>query len=94
MEINDIIWLDIFVDKIWTKHHVSTGEVEEVLNAAPKIRLIEKGDVKDENMYTAMGPTRGGRYLIIFFILKMNGMALVVSARDMSHKERRLYEKK
>ncbi|OHB70510.1 MAG: hypothetical protein A2W23_02860 [Planctomycetes bacterium RBG_16_43_13] len=94
MEINDIIWLDVFVDKIWSKHHVSTNEVDELLNAAPKIRLIEKGDVKDENMYTAMGQTRGGRYLCIFFILKIHGMALVVSARDMSHKERKLYEKK
>lgn len=94
MEINDIIWVDVFVYKIWKKHHVSTDEVEEILDAAPKIRFIERGDVKGENMYTAMGQTKSGRYLIVFFILKQNGRALIVSARDMTRRERKLYEKK
>lgn len=94
MEITDIIWIDLFVDKIWVKHHVKIDEVEEVLKSSPKIRFIEEGDVEGEDMYAAMGQTRNGRYLIVFFVLKKNGSALVVSARDMTKKERRLYEKK
>ena len=30
MEAREIIWLDIFVEKLWRKHHVRTEEVEEV----------------------------------------------------------------
>jgi len=33
------------------------------------------------------------RYLIIFFIFKKRGDALVLSARDMTHEERKRYEK-
>jgi len=94
MEVRDIIWVDAFVDKIWQKHHVKTEEVEEVLESSPKIRFIEQGDVKGENVYAAMGQTKGGRYLIVFFILKENKYALIISARDMSGREKKLYEKK
>ena len=94
MEVRDIIWVDVFVDKIWQKHHVKTEEVEEVLESSPKIRFIEQGDVKGENVYAALGQTKGGRYLIVFFILKENKYALIISARDMSGREKKLYEKK
>lgn len=94
MEIRDIIWIDVFVDKLWIKHHVSTEEVEEVLQSSPKVRFIEEGDVNGEDMYAAMGRTENGRYLIIFFISKKKGNVLVVSAREMTKKERKLYEKK
>lgn len=50
MEIQDIIWLDVFVEKIWRKHRVLTEEVEEALYESPEIRFIEKGDVKGENV--------------------------------------------
>jgi uncharacterized DUF497 family protein len=41
-----------------------------------------------------MGQTDAGRYLIIFFIFKTNGQVLILSARDMTKAERKLYEKK
>ena len=94
MEIQDIIWLDVFVEKLWRKHQVRAEEVEEVLYGSPKIRFIEKGDVKGENVYAAMGRSRAGRYLITFFIRKADNNALVISARDMTEKERKYYEKK
>ena len=68
--------------------------MEAVLKSSPKVRLIEDGDVEGENLYSAMGQTKSGRYLIVFFILKRQGGALVVSSREMSRKERRIYEKK
>lgn len=94
LEVQDIIWLDAFVEKLWRKHRVRTEEVEEMLCNSPKIRFIEKGDVEGEDIYAAMGRTRAGRYLITFFIRKRDNSALVISARDMTRKERRYYEKK
>ena len=45
-------------------------------------------------MYTALGQTDGDRYLIVFFILKQQRQALIVSARDMTGSERKRYERK
>ncbi|MGA7875871.1 MAG: BrnT family toxin [Desulfoferrobacter sp.] len=94
MEIQDIIWLDVFVEKLWHKHRVTTGEVEEMLFNVPKVRFIEKGDVKEEDVYAAMGRSHAGRYLITFFIRKEHNRALIISARDMSKNERKFYEKR
>ena len=57
-------------------------------------RCIETGDVAGEDIYAAMGQTEAGRYLIVFFVYKTTGEALVISARDMTRKERRAYGKK
>lgn len=55
---------------------------------------MEKGRVKGEDLYSALGRTDGGRYLSVFFILKENKQALVITARDMKESERRRYAKK
>lgn len=49
--------------------------------------------VASEDMYTALGQTSAGRYLIIFFIHKLNQNALIVTARDMNKGERKYYAK-
>ncbi len=41
-----------------------------------------------------MGQTDAGRYLIVDFIRKAGGIALVISARDMDSRERRQYGRK
>ncbi|MDT5159069.1 MAG: uncharacterized protein QOC99_803 [Acidobacteriota bacterium] len=94
MNINNIVWLTQFVEKIERKHGVSADEVEEVFNNHPRFQRIERGDVAGENLYRALGQTDGGRYLAVFFIHKGRGGALVISARDASLKERRSYGKK
>ena len=94
MEVREIIWLDVFVEKLWRKHRVQIEEVEEVLTADPRVRRVARGNVAGEDVYSAMGRTANGRYLSVFFVLKTGGRALVISARDMSSKERRLYAKK
>ena len=48
-------------------------------------------DIEGENLYTALGQTEDGRYLIVFFIHKATNEALVISAREMTKKERRSY---
>ena len=88
MEVREVIWLDAFVDKLWRKHHVRIEEVEDVLYGSPRIRKVARGDVAGEDVYAALGQTAAGRYLSVFFILKAGARALVISARDMSAKER------
>ncbi|MFQ5616011.1 MAG: BrnT family toxin [Anaerolineales bacterium] len=69
-------------------------EVEEVFASRPKIRFMEKGDVPGEDMYIALGRTYAGRYLAVLFIYKADRQALVISARNMAKKERKIYARK
>ena len=92
MKIKEIIWLEDIVEKIERKHNVKRGEIIDALGSRPKFRFVEKGHQKGENVYAALGQTSGGRYLIVFFVYKKNGRALILSARDMTKSERRLYE--
>jgi uncharacterized DUF497 family protein len=94
LKIAGIIWLRSVIDKLEQKHQVDQVEVEEIFDNRPRIRRIERGDVAGEDLYSAMGQTDEGRYLIVFFVYKRSHEALVISARDMSRKERRRYGKK
>ena len=94
MNIKGIIWLNNIVDKLAFKHQVETYEVEELLTEKPKFRFVEKGERKDEDVYMALGQTQGGRYLIVLFIYKLTKEALILSARDMAQKERKMYDRK
>lgn len=91
--IDDIIWLDTIVEKLAWKHNVLTSEVEEVLSGTCRIFKKEAGRVEGEHLYNALGKTRSGRYLSVFFIRKLNTMALIITARDMNKAERKRYEK-
>lgn len=91
MKIEGLIWLEEIVDKLWDKHHVDSEEVRQVLDGRPWFRFVETGHRKGENLYAALGQTEAGRYLIVFFVLKTDRRALVISARDMTVAERRHY---
>ena len=93
MKITECLWIDKFVDKIISIHNVYPDEVEEVLSKRPFILKLEKGNVKGEDLYVAFGNTNAGRHLTILFVKKKNSRALVISARDMSKKERKRYGK-
>jgi len=93
MVIRKIIWKDQFVEKLEQKHGVSVPEAEEVLGINVHIRRVSKGRVKDENVYAAYGQTNAGRYLIVFYIRKISGALLPISARDMDDAERKYYER-
>jgi len=91
MRIQHIIWLPEFEEKLLRKHDVLAEEIEDVLFDQPHIRFVEKGHHKGEDLYSAYGKTQTGRWLIIFFVLKNHHEALIISARDMDRKEKRLY---
>ena len=69
-------------------------ELRQVMNNQPSIRFMEKGKVKGENLYVGLGATDAGRYVSVFFIMKENRKALIVTARDMMERERRKYAEK
>ncbi len=94
MKIKRLIWLDDIIEKLVRKHNVSQDEVRDILAYRPYFRFIEKGHQLGENVYTAMGQTNSGRYLIVFFVYKKNGYALILSARDMTNNERKRYEQR
>lgn len=91
MKVTDIIWLAEIEDKIIAKHRVWPKEVEETLENRPLVRFMERGQREGEHLYAAFGQSDGGRYLAVFFILKKSGEALIITARDMTDKERRSY---
>jgi uncharacterized protein len=90
MKIENLIWLHHIIDKLTFKHHVDTNEVEEVFDNRPRFRFVQKGDRKGEDVYTALGRTGAGRYLAVIFIKKKHNHALIVSARDMVKRERKI----
>ena len=74
MRIDVYLWNPDIVDKLAVKHNVETWEVEEVFEEAfeeePLIRFREKGRRDGEHLYSALGQTSAGRYLIVYFIYK------------------------
>jgi uncharacterized DUF497 family protein len=94
MKIADVIWLDDIVEKIETKHGVETWEVEEVLHSEPEFRRGGKARRDKEHLYYALGQTEAGRHLFIVFIPKHGNKALVLTARDMSEREKKGYRRR
>lgn len=91
MDISGFLWLEDIVKKLADKHNVQTQEVEEVFVNIPYFRFAEKGHPEGENVYSALGKTNAGRYVVVFFVYKAGRLALVLSARDMTSAERRVY---
>lgn len=94
MRITRLKWLPHVIEKLIVKHAFEPYEVEEMFFSAPKFRLTTKGNYTDEDVYSALGTTDSGRYLVAFFVLKKTGEALIISARDMTTTERRIYGRK
>ncbi len=92
MRITGLIWRDDIEEKLYSKHSVSTSEVREALENDPQFRFVERGHRTGENVYLALTRSDAGRYLIVFFVYKMDRRAMILSARDMTRTERRQYE--
>lgn len=95
MRIEAVVCSQQVEDKLESKHGVSLNETRVVFLNSPRIRFVEKGYTKGEDVYAAFGQTFAGRYLAVFFIYKpVTKTALVVSAREMTKKERKSYGRK
>ncbi len=94
VKITGYIWHEDIVDKLIWKHQVGVEEVNEVFQNSPRVARFERGHRPGEDLYRALGQTDAGRYLTVIFILKKDGRALIVTAREMTQQERRIYGRK
>jgi uncharacterized DUF497 family protein len=79
---------DHILEKIEAKHGVSFEEVEEAC-------LLEKRHVRRsrEGLYKLFGRTTAGRYVLVVLANLGKGSWKIVTARQMTDNERRLYNK-
>jgi hypothetical protein len=71
------------------RHSVAAGEVEEVLFTRP--RWIAKGR---NDTTLIFGSTSAGRPLLIVTVDEGGGVAFVVTAREMTEKEKRAFRRR
>jgi hypothetical protein len=93
VKIYALIWLPDIIEKLKVKHGVEVEEVEEIFELGPIYYRGPRGNRPGENLYKAYGQTSTGRYLFVVFIYKVDRRALILSARDMTETERKLYRK-
>ncbi len=77
--------------KIWTRPRVSPFEIEEVFFNSPLVVADDLKHSEKEKRYYALGQTESARKLFVVFTIRGNKIR-VISARDMSRKEREVYE--
>ncbi len=78
-------------EKNWKKHQVLASECEEVFFNLPLLLESDPAHSQKEPRYYVLGHTISGRRLFIAFTIRED-IIRVVSARDMSKKERSIYE--
>jgi uncharacterized protein len=84
-------WDDNNREKNWEKHGVLAGECEEVFFNLPLLLQPDLSHSQKEPRYYVLGQTIAGRRLFIAFTIRGEKIR-VISARDMSKKERSIYE--
>lgn len=95
MKIDHIVCPAHIEEKLASKHQVTVREARHILLNQPRVRFAEKGRTPGNDVYVAFGQTYGGRYLAVFFVYKPeNHTAIIISAREMSAKERKTYGRK
>ena len=79
---------DHILDKIESKHGVSFGEVEEAC-------LLETRHIRRsrEGLYKLFSQTAAGRYILVVLVNLGGGLWKVVTTREMTDSEKRLYSK-
>jgi len=79
---------DHVLDKIESRHGVPFREVQEACYSQQ--RHVRRGR---EGLYKVFSQTGGGRYLLVVLADVGGGVWRVVTARDMTQQERRLYRR-
>ena len=78
------------IDKNWLKHKVSPTESEQIFFNRPLIVQEDIHQSTTENRFYALGKTNLKRELFIAFTIRRK-LIRIISARDMSRKEREIY---
>lgn len=88
IRITSFQWDERNEQHIIQRHNVTPSEAEEVFFGDPYFR---KG--RDNTRYV-YGQTSSGRYLFVVYLYLGKGKARIISARDMTPREKRLYLKR
>ena len=98
MEIEEILrkctgfeWDEGNLLKNWEKHRVSASECEQIFFNRPLVALPDPEHSHVEKRFYALGQTDAARYLFVVFTVRSD-LIRVISARDMSRKERKAFE--
>ncbi len=79
--------------KNWIKHQVSIKESEQAFFNEPIIVLEDIKHSEVESRFYLLGKTDKKRLFMVVFTIRL-GLIRIISARDMSKKERNIYESK
>ncbi|MBT8463026.1 MAG: BrnT family toxin [Gemmatimonadetes bacterium] len=80
------------MEKNWERHRVSAAECEQVFFQRPVLIAADPRHSQDEPRFAALGQTADGKLLTIVFTIRGTSIR-VISARPMSRRERRVYER-
>lgn len=86
-------WDEANTFKNWDKHQISAFESEQIFFNKPLIILEDERHSETEKRFYALGKTNFENFLFIVFTVRRNKIR-IISARKMSRKERKIYEKK
>jgi uncharacterized DUF497 family protein len=92
-EFDGFDWDDANREKNWARHRVTWWECEEVFFNQPLYVLPDTKHSETEPRFYALGVTSLHRPLFLAFTRRKNKIR-VISAREMSKKERKLYSEK
>ncbi len=84
-------WDEGNLDKNWQRHGVAFWECEEVFFNRPLVVQSDPEHSGAEARYFALGQTDSGRLLFVAFTIRRK-LIRAISFRDMTAKERRVYE--
>ena len=85
-------WDEANAQKNWQNHGVSPSEAEQVFFRKPLLAVEDIEHSQEEQRYYVLGQTDRGRMLFIAFTIR-KGAIRVISARDMSRKEKKVYSR-
>jgi uncharacterized DUF497 family protein len=87
---NGFQWDDGNSEKNWISHQVTKSECEQIFFNQPLVIGNDEKHSKVEKRYYVLGQTDSDRLLYIVCTVRQN-LIRVISARDMSKKEREVY---
>jgi uncharacterized DUF497 family protein len=90
-EVTGFDWDEQNTDKNRNKHGVEAMECEEVFFHQPLVVTFDTMHSQDEQRFHALGQTDKARLLLLVYTIRSQKIR-VISARDMSRKERKIYE--
>ncbi len=77
--------------KNWEGHGVTGSECEQIFFNHPRIVASDLKHSGKDDRYYVLGQTDAGRLLFVVFMIRKS-LVRIISARDMSRKERKAYE--